>query len=83
MYEGSPPQGLSEAWRAGGFLAFFSYGSSVSPPNANNPGGVREILLIKGEMEKGGSRGMLPLDCLPLWGREGVTLIVSLIVNKQ
>jgi hypothetical protein len=23
-----------------------------------------------------GVKGMLPLDCLPLWGREGVTLIV-------
>ena len=23
-----------------------------------------------------GVKGMLPLGCLPLWGREGVTLIV-------
>ena len=22
-------------------------------------------------------KGMLPLGCLPLWGREGVTLIIS------
>ena len=29
-----------------------------------------------------GVKGMLPLGCLPLWGREGVTLIVA-IENKQ
>ncbi len=27
--------------------------------------------------EKPGVKGMLPLGCLPLWGREGVTLIVA------
>ena len=26
--------------------------------------------------EKRGVKGMLPLGCLPLWGREGVTLQV-------
>ena len=29
-----------------------------------------------GKMYKKGVRGMFPLGCLPLWGREGVTLIV-------
>jgi len=24
-----------------------------------------------------GVKGMLPLGCFPLWGREGVTLIIS------
>ena len=24
-----------------------------------------------------GVKGMLPLGCLPLWGREGVTLIIA------
>jgi hypothetical protein len=28
-----------------------------------------------------GVKGMLPLGCLPLWGREGVTLI--LVVNES
>jgi hypothetical protein len=27
--------------------------------------------------KKEGVKGMLPLGCLPLWGREGVTLIVA------
>jgi hypothetical protein len=27
--------------------------------------------------EKPGVKGTLPLGCLPLWGREGVTLIVA------
>jgi len=26
---------------------------------------------------KPGVKGMLPLGCLPLWGREGVTLLLS------
>jgi hypothetical protein len=29
-----------------------------------------------------GVKGMLPLGCLPLWGREGVPLIVA-AENKQ
>jgi hypothetical protein len=28
-----------------------------------------------------GVKGMLPLGCLPLWGREGVTLIMFWCVN--
>ena len=32
--------------------------------------------LETGKMERG-VKGMLPLDCLPHWGREGVTLIPS------
>jgi hypothetical protein len=31
------------------------------------------IILLKKE----GVKGMLPLSCLPLWGREGVTLIAA------
>jgi hypothetical protein len=30
---------------------------------------------VNGKNEKGG-QGVLPLGCLPLWGREGVTLII-------
>jgi hypothetical protein len=75
MYEGPQPQGLSETRRGITILlTFFSYGFSVCHPNANNLRGPRENLLIKGEMEKGGVKGILPLGCLPLWGREGVTL---------
>jgi hypothetical protein len=32
-----------------------------------------KIILLKKE----GVKGMLPLGCLPLWEREGVTLIVA------
>jgi hypothetical protein len=31
--------------------------------------------------QKGGVKGMLPLGCLPLWGREGVTLIAAVEIN--
>jgi hypothetical protein len=27
--------------------------------------------------DKRGSKGMLPVCCLPLWGREGVTLLAA------
>jgi hypothetical protein len=27
--------------------------------------------------DKRGGKGMLPLGCLPLWGREGVTLLAA------
>jgi len=30
-----------------------------------------------------GSRGLAPLDCLPLWGREGVTLAISSPTKKN
>jgi hypothetical protein len=30
-----------------------------------------------------GVKGFLPLGCLPLWGREGVTLIIFPPVNKR
>jgi len=33
-------------------------------------------------MERG-VKGMPPLDCLPLWGREGVTLIASTKCKKM
>ena len=29
-----------------------------------------------------GSRGLAPLGCLPLWGREGVTLAISTPAQK-
>jgi hypothetical protein len=29
-----------------------------------------------------GSRGLVPLGCLPLWGREGVTLAISTPAQK-
>ena len=29
-----------------------------------------------------GSRGLVPLGCLPHWGREGVTLAISTQVKK-
>ena len=29
-----------------------------------------------------GSRGLAPLDCLPHWGREGVTLAISTPAQK-
>ncbi len=32
---------------------------------------------IKNAYEEWGSRGLAPLGCLPLWGREGVTLVNS------
>jgi hypothetical protein len=32
---------------------------------------------------KRGVKGMLPLDCLPRWGREGVTLITSVKLKKN
>jgi hypothetical protein len=32
---------------------------------------------LKKHSEKEGVKGMLPLGCLPLWGREGVTLIAA------
>jgi hypothetical protein len=31
-----------------------------------------------GLFEKGGVKGIHPLGCLPLWGSEGVTLILGL-----
>jgi hypothetical protein len=30
---------------------------------------------------KVGVKGVLPLGCLPLWGREGVTLIATAEIN--
>jgi hypothetical protein len=71
MYEGSPPQDLPEARRGIKIpLTFFGYGFSVCHPNTNNLIGVRENLLIKGEVEKG-VKGILPLGCLPLGGERG------------
>jgi hypothetical protein len=32
--------------------------------------------LLKSPFENGGSRGLAPLGCLPLWGREGVTIVI-------
>jgi hypothetical protein len=32
--------------------------------------------------DKRGGKGMLPLGCLPLWGRKGVTLLAA-AENKQ
>jgi hypothetical protein len=32
--------------------------------------------------DKSGGKGMLPLGCLPLWGREGITLL-SAAENKR
>jgi hypothetical protein len=46
------------------------------PHGETEPQKVSEKPLEKGK-DKKGVKGMFPLGCLPLWGREGVTLIIS------
>ena len=45
------------------------------PKNAITPQKVDE------NTSKVGVKGVLPLGCLPLWGREGVTLIAAAEIN--
>jgi len=47
---------------------FGSLGRLVGPSLGKNLKNISEL----------GVKGMLPLGCLPLWGREGVTLTVFL-----
>ena len=46
-----------------------------TPQNAIAPRNVDE------NTSKVGVKGVLPLGCLPLWGREGVTLIAAAEIN--
>ena len=62
-----PPQGISEA-RRGKEVSLHFYFSHLSA--------AREV--PSSDM---GVKGVLPLGCLPLWGREGVTLLAS--VSEQ
>jgi hypothetical protein len=82
FYECPPPQGLSEARRGIQRLQ-----KSPVPEKCRDNSRVGIIIMRLGrvrrkreEMEsvkKKGVKGLLPLGCFPLWGREGVTLIQS------
>jgi len=47
------------------------------PPLGQPPIGITPEKVENNTPEKEGVKGMLPLGCLPLWGREGVTLIAA------
>jgi hypothetical protein len=36
----------------------------------------QKVVFLKPRMNEWGLKGALPLGCLPLWGREGVTLAI-------
>jgi hypothetical protein len=55
-----------------------------SPPPRGSPRGAWPWTGISVKrIEKGGSRGLAPACCLPLWGREGVTLIIFTGTNQN
>jgi len=68
---GTPPQGHSEARRDREVFEVINLLLGI-PQDAISPQNF-ERDYIKRQMERGG-QGALPLGCLPLWGREGVTL---------
>ena len=47
------------------------------PPLGQPPIAITPDKVENNTPEKEGVKGMLPLGCLPLWGREGVTLIAA------
>jgi hypothetical protein len=48
----------------------------VASPHCDNPHAVDE------NIPKKGVKGVHPLGCLPLWGREGVTLAVVVEIHR-
>jgi hypothetical protein len=54
----------------------------VSTPPLRQPQvAIASQKVDENHLEKG-VKGMLPLGCLPHWGREGVTLVVTLENNQ-
>jgi hypothetical protein len=47
------------------------------PPLGHSPIAINPEKVENNTPKKEGVKGMLPACCLPLWGREGVTLIAA------
>jgi hypothetical protein len=47
------------------------------PPLSSSPNIAIIIRRLMKNPDKRGGKGMLPLGCLPLWRREGVTLLAA------
>jgi hypothetical protein len=64
----------------------FRKGHGRSPLHRGSPRGVWLRIVLRQRKRKiqplMGVRGLAPLDCLPHWGREGVTLAISTRAQK-
>jgi hypothetical protein len=79
--EGTPHQGLSEARQGREFCGYFFDLQNPLLAFIKNAWIPQKVDLkkpsVNEKIAKGG-KGVLPLGCLPLWGREGVTLTTNI-----
>ena len=75
LYDGPPLLGLFRGTAGKDFFRLLSAASS-------GPRWAR-ILFKNFHFNWGGVKGTHPLGCLPLWGREGVTIVIRKILRYQ